>query len=153
MKRVSSKVAALIYFFVSLTVLFGSNVSAQKSKTTDDKLPPRELIKTVYREAKSVVKVKVDNVASEKFSDAYRILTITGTVLKSYKGNIKAGQKLSYTVFTESKLGDEKHDERIAFLVRKKDGAGKLHWSAVETGEFVASAKLEKIVDSVSRRK
>ncbi|MDQ6786836.1 MAG: hypothetical protein M3033_08505 [Acidobacteriota bacterium] len=159
MKLIGGKITVNFIFFIGLLGLSYFSASAQKSENSAGALPPRELIKTVSAEAKSVVKIKVVKIGEQKYSDNYSVLTAEGTILKSYKGNLKAGQKLKYTVFAENKA-DLKLGARIAFLVLKKDvdangsaiGAKK-HWGTVETGEFVFSPKLERIVKSVLRRR
>jgi len=159
MKLIGGRIIVNFIFLFGLLSLSFFTATAQQSSNSASNLPPRDLIKAVSAEARSIVRIKVLRINEQKFSDSYTVFTAEGTVLKSYKGNLKAGQKLKYTVFAENK-GNLERGERIAFLVLKKEVAEdgspidrKRHWGAVETGEFVYSPRLERMVKSVLRRR
>jgi len=75
------------------------NSPADRKQTADDFLPPPELIAANVRDTDISVDVRLQDVAVDREpsqDDIYGEWKITAEVLKTFKGNVKPGQTITY---------------------------------------------------------
>lgn len=125
--------------------VFLSLCGAVYTHASQDDLPPDEHIAHLNQEAAAVVRIKITGTTAKK-NGIYVEQMIEGTVVTSYKGQFKVGQKLRYFVLSEAGL-EMSASERIVFLGMNKTKK-EPQLFALEAGQFKFDEALAEKIKS-----
>jgi len=117
-------------------------------------LPPVEFLQDNYQTATQVLLLKVskketaDQIYTDDGEIGYIVQQLTGQVLKVYKGDMTAGEEITYYNFLEYSPGVEERSVDSVLVFLQKD-AETDRIIAIEDGQFDWDEKLSALMEKV----
>ncbi len=156
----SSSLCAFIRNNINNPRLFGDNQTEVLRRVyphAKSELPPLELLKSNYKQASFVVTIVLSGLETEKIvradngSIGYIVTKESGTVLKSFKGNLREGTTITYHDWLEHRPGWKYSRRGILLVFLKKDPKTGALRTIGEASVFRMTSELNKAMPQLTR--